>query len=121
VTFSESESGPCSYSIEKTFALKGHVKSKTSTPFFLNRDMLGRDSYGGNILPTPHWTATETCTFPDGGEPTTETIRVEPGNLFDSRSPSRFRIGKAMKGTYRYHDDYLNATTTYKWSLKPSR
>ena len=120
-TFSESESGPCSYSIEKTFALKGNVKSKTSTPFFLNRSMLGKDSYGGNILPKVHWNTTRTCTIPDGGEPTTETVRVEPGNLFDSDSPASFRIGKAMKGTYKYFDDYLNATTIFKWSLKPRR
>jgi hypothetical protein len=64
------------------------VKSK-STPFFLERDMLGRDHYGGNILPTPHWNTTRTCTFPDGGEPTTETVRVEPGTFKWSLKPRR--------------------------------
>src|SRR3954452_3138852 len=122
VTFSESESGPCSYSLEKTFALRPVMpKRPVSTPFFLGRNMAGKDSYGGNIFPKIHWPVTETCTFPDGGEPTTETKRIEPGNLFDSNSPSSFRIGKSMKGTYKYFDDYLNATTVFKWSLKPRR
>jgi hypothetical protein len=120
VTFSETESGPCTYSLQKTFALKPAMpKRAISTPFFLTRNMLGRDSYGGNIVPAVHWNATETCTYPDGGEPTTDTKRIEPGNLFDSRSPSSFRIGKSMKGTYKYFDDYLKATTVFKWSLKP--
>jgi hypothetical protein len=120
VTFSESESGPCSYSLDKTFALKPAMpKRPVSTPFFLNRNMLGRDSYGGNIVPNVHWNVTETCTYPDGSEPTTQTAHVEPGNLFDSRSPGSFRIGKAMKGRYTYKDDYLKATTVFTWSLKP--
>jgi hypothetical protein len=120
VTFSESQSGECSYSIEKTFPLKSNMKDKTSTPLSMTRNMSGRDSYGGNIWPSIHWNATKTCSFP-GGEPTTETIRVEPGNLFDASSPASFRIGKAMKGTYKYFDDYLNATTTFTWSLKARR
>jgi hypothetical protein len=119
VTFSETESGPCSYSLAKTFALRSALpKRAISTPFFLERDMLGRDSYGGNIVPAVRWNVTETCAYPDA-EPTAETKQVEPGNLFDSNSPSSFRIGKAMKGRYSYKDDYLNATTVFNWSLKP--
>jgi hypothetical protein len=122
VTFSESQTGQCSYSLEKTFALKTAMpKRAISTPFFLERNMSGRDSYGGNIVPQIHWSTTETCSYPDGGEPTTQTLRVEPGNLFDSDSPGSFRIGKAMNGRYTYKDDYLNATTLFKWSLKPRR
>jgi hypothetical protein len=121
VTFSETQSGPCSYSLDKTFALKPAMpKRAVSTPFFLNRSMLGKDSYGGNIVPAIHWNVTETCTYPDGGEPTTQTMRVEPGNLFDSSSPSSFRIGKAMKGRYSYKDGEYG-TTTYTWSLRPRR
>jgi hypothetical protein len=121
VTFSETESGPCTYSLEKTFALRPAMpKRPISTPFFLERDMLGRDSYGGNVSPTIHWTTTETCTDPDGGEPRTDAVRVDPDNLFDSRSPRSFRIGRAMKGTYKYRDgEYGNLS--YSWSLKPRR
>jgi hypothetical protein len=121
VRFSESESGPCSYSLDKTFALRPAMpKRPISTPLYLERNMLGKDSYGGNIVPNVHWSVTETCPYPDGGEPATDTKRTEPGNLFDSRAPRGFRIGKSMKGTYRYDDgDY--GTTTFRWSLKPRR
>jgi hypothetical protein len=121
VTFSESQSGACSYSLEKTFPLKPNMpSSKTTTPFSMTRNMSGHDSYGGGIWPKLHWNATETCSYP-GGEPTTNTVPLEPGNLFNANSPPSFRIGKAMKGTYKYYDDYLNATTIFKWSLKPRR
>jgi hypothetical protein len=118
VTFSESETGSCSYSLDRTFALRPAMpKRVVSTPFYLERNMLGKDSYGGNIFPNVHWSVTETCPLEGGGEPTTQTVRVEPGNLFDSDSPASFRIGRAMKGTYKYKDDY--GSSTYKWSLKP--
>lgn len=121
VTFSETETGQCSHSVEKTFALKPAMpKRPISTPFFLNRNMSGHDSYGGNIFPSIHWNVTETCAFQDGGEPTTETKRIEPGNLFDATTRRSFRIGKAMKGTYKY-DDGEYGTTKYTWSLKPRR
>jgi len=119
VTFSERVTGDCTYSVDKTYALRPVMpKRPISTPFFLERDMLGRDSYGGNVSPKIHWNTTETCPDPDGGEPRTDTVRVEPGNLFDSRSPRSFRIGRSMNGTYKYRDgEYGNLS--YSWSLKP--
>jgi hypothetical protein len=123
VTFSERVTGDCTYSVDKTYALRPVMpKRPISTPFFLNRDMLGRDTYGGNITPNLRWNVTQTCTDPAGGEPTTEPVRVEQGRLFDTfgTGSRRFRIGKAMKGTYRY-DDGEYGTTTYKWSLKARR
>jgi hypothetical protein len=117
VTFFETETGACSYSLNKTFALRPAMPGRAiSTPFYLERNMLGKDSYGGNIVPNVHWNVTESCPQ-EGGEPITQTMRVEPGNLFDSDSPASFRIGRAMKGSYKYKDDY--GATSFKWSLKP--
>jgi hypothetical protein len=118
VSFSESESGPCTYSVSETFALKSSMpSSRITTPFSMTRNMSGKDSYGADIRPTKRWNATETCTYPDS-EPTTQTRKVTTDNLLDTGS-KRFKIGGAMTGRYSYFDDYLNATTVWKWSLKP--
>jgi hypothetical protein len=120
VTYSQSETGPCSYSLQETFALKPAMpKNNPSTPFYMTRNMLGRDYYDGIVDPAKRWNVTETCNYPDQDQ-YTNTVKLEVGNLFDS-GEKHFKIGKAMKGRYSYKDDYLHATRTWTWSLKPRR
>ena len=118
VTFTDNQTGSCSYSLNQTFALKPVLPSrKLTTPFSMTRNMLGKDSYGADMRPTKRWNVTETCSY-EGSEPTTQTRKVTTGNLLDTGT-TRFRIGRAMKGRYSYADDYEHSTTVFKWSLKP--
>jgi hypothetical protein len=120
VSYSETETGPCSYSLQQTFALKTAMpKRNPSTPFYMTRNMLGRDYYGGIVQPAKRWNVTETCSDSGGGQ-YTNALKLEARNLFDS-GEKHFRIGQQMKGRYSYKDDYLHATKTWTWSLKGRR
>jgi hypothetical protein len=113
--------GDCSYTVDEKFALKGSFgRNYPSTPFFMTRDMLGRDYYDGLIQPAKKWTVTQVCTAddPDGTAP--EPVTVEAPNLFDSGEKHQ-RIGSSLEGKYVTKDDYTHERTTYKWSLRPRR
>jgi hypothetical protein len=71
------------------------------------------------MRPTKRFNVTETCSY-EGFDPTTDTKKIATGNLLDTGEKS-FKIGGAMKGRYSIHDDYLNETTVWNWSLKPRR
>jgi hypothetical protein len=71
------------------------------------------------MRPTKRFNVTETCSS-EGSDPTTDTKKIATGNLLDTGEKS-FKIGGAMKGRYSIHDDYLNETTVWNWSLKPRR
>lgn len=120
VTYTESETGPCSYSVSDKFALKPAMpRPNPSTPLALTRSLLSRETYGGTIQPDKRWTVTETCAYPDQ-DPDTNEIKLEARNLFDTGGKNG-KIGRAMKGRFVYEDDFAHSTKTFKWSLTPRR
>lgn len=120
VSYSESETGPCSFSVSDKFALKPVMpRPNPSTPLALTRTLTGHDNYGGTIQPNKRWKVTETCAYPEQ-DPYTNEIKLEARNMFDTGSKAG-KIGRAMKGRFVYKDDFAHSTRTFKWSLKPRR
>jgi hypothetical protein len=120
VSYSESETGPCSYSVTDKFALKPAMpRPNPSAPLALTRSLLSRETYGGTIQPDKRWNVTETCAYPEQ-DPSTNEVKLEARNLFDTGGKNG-KIGRAMKGRYVYKDDFAHSTKTFKWSLKPRR
>jgi hypothetical protein len=119
VAYRETETGPCTYSIDDEFALKPSMPKRTiSTPFFMRRSLLSKETYDGRLDVTKKFRVAESCDYGDGAEVSFRT--VEPPNFFDT-GEARGKIGRALKGRFVYKDDFRNATTTWKWSLRPAR
>src|SRR5215212_8732587 len=56
VSYAESESGPCSFSLTDSFDLAPAMPTHNpSTPFYMQRSLLNRETYGGLIQPAKRW------------------------------------------------------------------
>ncbi|MEA2496302.1 MAG: hypothetical protein QOJ29_4213, partial [Thermoleophilaceae bacterium] len=118
VSYVDKETGTCGYTLTEKFALAPAMpKHNPSTPFYMTRSMLSRENYGGNLEPKKRWTIFEACSYPDQ-DPEARQLTVTPRNMFDTGSKAG-KVGRALSGKYVYKDDFVQSTTTYKWSLKP--
>jgi len=119
VSYSESESGNCSYSASDTFALKKALPHPNpSAPLALDKDPLGRMITFGLIDVTRKLNVTETCLDPGGGPPATEQRQLELPTLFDAGETS-WKPGRRLHHTRTNREN--NRNETFSWSLKPGR
>lgn len=120
VTFREKKTGPCTYSFEKSFALKTAIQSRReAVPFYLDKSPLARFTYDANLRPKKRYEVTETCKYPDyEPPPSQETIEVPELMRTGAR---RGLPGRRLTGKYVYKDDFsdFKKSTTYRWDLKP--
>jgi len=117
VTYSETETGTCTYSAGDKFGLAQKV-SHTSVPFALDQDPLGRKTILGLINVGRKLKATESCPDPDGGPPTTSTLTLPLSTLFNP-GEKRWSPGRRLHSSNRETD--RAAKTVWKWDLKPGR
>jgi hypothetical protein len=110
----------CAYTIDDSFALRPAIpRNYPSTPFFMTRNLLGREYYDGVIDPAKKWTVTDVCTSDDAAAQS-PTRTIDAPNLFNT-GERRGRIGGSLTGKHVTKDEHTQSTTTYKWSLRPRR
>jgi hypothetical protein len=123
LSFSQTETGPCSYSVEASMPLaKSLPRPNPSAPLALDKNPLGKFYVLGLISPDKRLKTTETCTFPDGGEPDANPVEVEIPTIFDPGG-SVWRPGRRLRGHRTVKDgfDEVKRTKSLSWSLKPGR
>jgi hypothetical protein len=120
VTYSETETGNCSYSVSAKFGLKGALPHPNpSAPFALDKDPLGRMTMLGLLNVDRQFKATESCPDSEGGPPLTEQRTLEPPTLFDP-GEAHWRAGRRLHHT-RVERDGSRGKRTWTWNLKPGR
>ena len=119
VSYSETESGDCSYSATDKFGLaKAIGRHPTSTPFALDQDPLGRKTILGLIMVNRKLKTTESCADPNGGPATTETRTLALPTLVDFGEKG-WRPGRRLHSGNRQTD--RSAKTVWTWNLRPGR
>jgi hypothetical protein len=119
VTYSETETGTCSYSAGDKFGVaKALPHPNPSVPMALDQDPLGRKTMLGLIDVTRKLKTTESCPDPDGGPPTMSTRTLALPTLFDPGEKG-WRPGRRLHSSNRQTD--RNAKTVWSWNLKPGR
>jgi hypothetical protein len=117
VSYSETESGDCSYSATDKFGLaKAIGRHPTSTPFALDQDPLGRKTILGLIMVNRKLKTTESCADPNGGPATTETRTLALPTLVDFGEKG-WRPGRRLHSKNTQSD--RSARTVWSWNLKP--
>lgn len=119
VSYSETESGDCSYSASDTFALKKELPHPlTSVSLALDKDPLGRLTMLGLIDVTRKLNATETCPDSSGGPPATEQRELQVPTLFDPAETS-WKPSRRLHHKRTQRED--NGKQMFSWNLKPGR
>ena len=119
VSYSETETGDCSYSTTDKFALKSALPHPNpSVPLALDQDPLGRKTILGLINVTRRIKTTETCPDPSGGPPISSPRTLSLPTVFDA-GESPWRPGRRLHHTNRQRD--RTAKTSWTWNLKPGR
>ena len=119
VSYSETESGDCSYSTSDSFALKKALPHPlTSVSLALDKDPLGRMTMLGLIDVTRKLNVTESCPDSEGGPPSTSQRQLHLPTLFDPGETS-WRPGKRLHHKRTQRED--NGKQTFSWTLKPGR
>ncbi len=119
VSYSETETGDCSYSASDKFALKKALPHPlTSVSLALDKDPLGRMTMLGLIDVTRKLNVTETCPDSEGGPPSTSQRQLQVPTLFDPGETS-WRPGKRLHHKRTQPED--NGKQTFSWNLKPGR
>lgn len=119
VSYSETESGDCSYSAADTFSLKKALPHPlTSVSLALDKDPLGRMTTLGLIDVTRKLNVTESCPDSEGGPPSTSQRQLQLPTLFDPAETS-WRPGKRLHHKRTQRED--NGKQTFSWTLKPGR
>jgi len=119
VSYSESETGDCSYSGSLRFGLaKAFPHPNPSVPLALDQDPLGRKTMLGLVNVRPKLAVTESCPQDEGSPPVTTTRKLSLPTLFDP-GESSWRPGRKLhhRRTERSGDE----KRTWTWSLKPGR
>jgi hypothetical protein len=119
VSYTETETGDCSYTASAKFGLAGALPHPNpSVPFALDQDPIGRKTILGLIDVTRKLDVTESCPDPNGGPATTNTRRLGLPALFDPQE-SRWRPGRRLRHTVRQKDK--GTSESWSWNLKPGR
>ncbi|HEX6458404.1 MAG TPA: hypothetical protein VF032_05755 [Thermoleophilaceae bacterium] len=119
VSYSETESGDCSYSVSDTFALKKWLPHPlTSVSLALDKDPLGRMTTLGLIDVRRKLSVTESCADSQGGPPATEQRELQLPTLFDPAETS-WKPGRRLH--HRRSERQDNGKQTFSWNLKPGR
>jgi hypothetical protein len=119
VTFSETETGTCSYSAGDKFGLaKAIPRNAASVPFALDQDPLGRKTMLGLINVNRKIKTTESCPDPDGGPPSTNQMTLPLPTLFDP-GEKRWSPGRRLHRSNKQVD--RSSKETWSWDLKPGR
>lgn len=119
VSYSETETGTCSYSVGDKFGLaRALPRPNPSAPFALDQDPIGRKTILGLIDVNRKVKTTESCPDPDGGPPAITQRTLALPTLFDGGEKA-WRPGRRLHGTNRQSD--RSARTIWTWKLKPGR
>jgi hypothetical protein len=119
VSYSETETGTCSYSAGDKFGLaRALPHPNPSTPLALDQDPLGRKTILGLINVNRKIKTTESCPDPDGGPPTTTARTLALPTLFDP-GEKRWRPGRRLHSTNRQTD--RSSKQAWTWNLRPGR
>lgn len=119
VSYSETESGNCSYTATSTFGLARAIpRNGPSVPFALDQDPLGRRTMLGLINVNQKLKTTESCPDPNGGPPSTAQRTLSLPTLFDP-GEKRWSPGRRLHRTNTQRD--TNSKTSWTWDLKPGR
>lgn len=119
VTYSETETGNCSFSASDKFGLaKAIGRNPTSVPFALDQNPIGHKTILGLIDVNRKVKTTETCPDPDGGPPTTNNLTLSLPTLVDFGEKG-WRPGRRLHSGNRQTD--RNVKTIWTWNLMPGR
>jgi hypothetical protein len=119
VSYSETETGDCSYSASDKFGLaKAIGRNPTSVPFAPDQDPLGHKTILGLIIVNRKIKTTESCSDPNGGPPTTSTRTLSLPTLVDFGEKG-WRPGRRLHSRNGQTD--RSEKTSWTWSLKPGR
>ncbi len=119
VSYSESETGSCSYTGSLSFALMSSLPHPNpSVPLALDQDPLGRKTMLGLINVTRKLDVTESCPQDDGSPPLTSTRKLPLPTLFDP-GETPWRPGRKLH--HRRSERSGDEQRTWAWSLKPGR
>jgi len=117
VSYSETESGDCSYSATDKFGLaKAIGRHPTSTPFALDQNPLGHKTILGLIMVNRKVKTTESCADPNGGPATSETRTLALPTLVDFGEKG-WRPGRRLHSRNKQSD--RSEKTVWSWNLKP--
>lgn len=119
VSYSETETGDCSYTASTQFGLAGALPHPNpSSSFALDQDPIGRKTILGLIDVTRKLDVTESCPDPNGGPTTTNTRKLSLATLFDS-GEKPWRPGRRLHETNKRKD--TGTSDSWSWNLKPGR
>jgi hypothetical protein len=119
LSFSEIETGTCSYSAGDKFGLaKAIPRNAASVPLALDQDPIGRKTMLGLININRKIKTTESCPDPDGGPPSMTPLTLSFPTLFDP-GEKRWSPGRRLHRTNKQADRATKETWT--WDLKPGR
>jgi hypothetical protein len=119
VTYSETETGDCSYSASDKFGLaKAIGRNPPSVPFAPDQGPTGGRTIFGLITVNRKVKTTESCPDPNGGPPTTGSRTLSLPPLVDF-GEKHWRPGHRIHGSNRQTD--RSEKTIWTWNLRPGR
>jgi hypothetical protein len=119
VSYSETETGDCSYSASAKFGLaKAIPRNAPSVPFALDQDPLGRKTMLGLVDVNRKIKTTESCPDPDGGPPVTSNRTLTLPTLFDP-GEKHWSPDRRLHGSNKQSD--RSEKQVWSWNLRPGR